>query len=308
MTRKIIAMLLALIMLLSLAACDPAEPNPSNDPQPSQSDPAATDPEPSQSDPAPTDPTPTESQPTGSEGQEVYLGMTDVYLDSLPKVTADVFQKHMEVDWNFGWEGNATLEHNATKADFAGTASAEQVIWRLGLQGAEGAVLTDNAGWGVQLWTKGEGNIAYMYNKLDIPADMTQFRIWGVSNTNYDWSGSGAIRAVALYKNENGEYVKHVFTPVADTFIGNQTTKFNEEKGTVEFANGIWSIPDVLDNCMIIYDMADLAGKEDVVIVIESVGLGLILGDEYTEAAEGVPAGEVMPECVIIKRVMFLAA
>ena len=296
-------MLLALVMVLALVACDTQTPDPT-DPKPSQTDPKPTDPKPT--DPKPTDPKPTDPKPTEPQGKEVYLGMTDVYLDSLPKVTSDVFQKHMEVDWNFGWEGDASLEHNATKADFAGTATADQVIWRLGLQGEEGTVLTDNAGWGVQLWTKGEGKIAYMYNKLDIPSNVTQFRVWGVSNTSNDWSGSGAIRAVALYKNEQGEYVKHVFVPTADTFTGNQTTKFNEEKGTVEFANGLWSIPDVKDGCMIIYDLADLAGKQDVIIVVESVGLGQILGDEFTEAAEGVPAGEVMPECVIIKRIMFL--
>jgi len=296
-------MLLALVMVLALVACDTQTPDPT-DPKPSQTDPKPTDPKPT--DPKPTDPKPTDPKPTEPQGKEVYLGMTDVYLDSLPKVTSDVFQKHMEVDWNFGWEGDASLEHNATKADFAGTAAADQVIWRLGQQGEEGTVLTDNAGWGVQLWTKGEGKIAYMYNKLDIPSNVTQFRVWGVSNTSNDWSGSGAIRAVALYKNEQGEYVKHVFVPTAETFTGNQTTKFNEEKGTVEFANGLWSIPDVLDGCMIIYDLADLAGKQDVIIVVESVGLGQILGDEFTEAAEGVPAGEVMPECVIIKRIMFL--
>lgn len=304
MTRKIIAMLLALVMVLALAACDTTAPNPSTDPQGSQTNPS--DSQPTGNDPDPTDPEPTDPEPTDPVGEDVYLGMSTEYLDSLPKVTADIFETQMNVSWNFAWEGDGTLEHCATKADFDGTASAEEVIWRLGTAGDEGTVMTDNAVWGVQLWTKGEGKVAYMYNKIDIPENVNQFRVWAVSNTSNDWSGSGAIRATAIYKNENGEYVKHVFVPTADTFTGNMTTVFNEEKGTVEFQYGIWSIPDVLDGCMIIYDMADLAGREDVIIIVESIGLGTIFGDEYTEAAEGVPAGEVMPECVIVKRIMFL--
>ena len=285
MTRKIFALLLVMAMLFSITACNnPVEPTDSTA--------------------NPTNPTTKPTEPTPSD--DYYLGLTNTHLDSIGKVTADIFDNQMNVNWNFSWEGDQTVEYNATKVDFDSIAADNDVIWRLGLAGEEGTVTTGNAGWGVQLWAKGEGNIAYMYNKIDVPEYATQFRVWASSNTDNHWSGSGAIRAVALYKGADGNYVKHIFVPKAETFTEGSTAFFNEENGTVEFSNAMWNMPGTLDGCMIIYDMADLAGKEDVVIVVESVGLGTILGDEYTEAAEGVPAGEVMPECVIIKRVMFI--
>lgn len=306
MNRKLIAMLLVLALMLGLAltGCDSSgDDNTTPGTDGSTNSTPQTDPEPTGTEPQPTE---TEPQPTEPQGVEVYNGLTDVELDNLPKVTADNFQTQMEVAWNFGWEGNGTLEYNATKTDFAGTAGDSDLIWRLGTVGEEGTVLTDNAGWGVQLWTKGEGNIAYMYNKIDVPENITQFRIWAVGNTSNDWSGSGSIRAVALYKDESGEYVKTVLVPTADTFNGNLTTTWNEETGTVNFSNSIWNIPDVLDGCMLVYDVTPILGRSDVVIVVESIGLGNVYGDEYTEAAEGVGNGEVMPDVVIIKRIMFL--
>lgn len=306
MNRKLIAMLLVLALMLGLAltGCDSSgDDNTTPGTDGTTNSTLQTDPEPTGTEPQPTE---TEPQPTEPQGVEVYNGLTDVELDNLPKVTADNFQTQMEAAWNFGWEGNGTLEYNATKTDFAGTAGDSDLIWRLGTVGEEGAVLTDNAGWGVQLWTKGEGNIAYMYNKIDVPENITQFRIWAVGNTSNDWSGSGSIRAVALYKDESGEYVKTVLVPTADTFNGNLTTTWNEETGTVNFSNSIWNIPDVLDGCMLVYDVTPILGRSDVVIVVESIGLGNVYGDEYTEAAEGVGNGEVMPDVVIIKRIMFL--
>jgi len=313
MTRKFLALLLAMVMLLSFAACDitwpdlpffgsdPTEPSDPTDPAPT--DPAPTDPAPT--DPAPTDPAPTDPTPTEPAGNDVYLGLTDSHLDAIGKVTADIFDAQMNGGWNFGWEGDATLEHNATKFDFDFDAADSEVTWRLGGYGAEGSVLHINGGWCTGLWAKGEGNVSYMYNKLDIPEYATQFRVWAVSRTDNHWSGSGAVRAVALYKDADGNYVKHVFVPKAETFTEGSTAFYNEEKGTVEFSNAIENMPGVPDG-MIIYDIGELAGKEDVTIVVESVGLGTILGDEFTEAAEGVPAGEAMPECVLVKRVIFI--
>ena len=300
MNRKLIAMLLVLALMLGLAltGCDSNgddNTTPGTDGTTNNSTPQ-TDPKPTETDPQPTEP----------QGVEVYNGLTDVQLDNLPKVTADNFQTQMDAAWNFGWEGPGTLDHNATKVDFAGAAADSDLIWRLGTVGEEGAALTDNAGWGVTLWTKGEGSIAYMYNKVDVPETATQFRIWAVGNTSNDWSGSGSIRAVALYKDEAGAYVKVVLTPTTDTFNGNLTTIWNEENGTVNFADSLWNIPDVLDGCMLIYDVTPILGRSDVVIVVEAIGLGTVLGDEYTEAAEGVPNGEVMPDVVIVKRIMVL--
>ena len=307
MTRKFLALVLAMVMLLSFAACDITQFLPGSEPtEPTApTDPAPTDPAPT--DPAPTDPAPTDPAPTDPPATEppVYLNLTGSHLDAIGKVTADIFDVQMNSGWNFGWEGDATLEHNATKFDFDFNAADSDVTWRLGGYGAEGSVLHINGGWCTGLWAKGEGNVSYMYNKLDIPEYATQFRVWAVSRTDNHWSGSGAVRAVALYKDADGNYVKHVFVPKAETFTEGSTAFYNEEKGTVEFSEAIENMPGVPDG-MIIYDMADLAGKQDVVIVVESVGLGTVLGDEYTEAAEGVPAGEAMPECVLVKRVMFI--
>lgn len=285
MTRKLLALLLAMVMLFSFTACT----NTTNSTVGSAVE--------------PTDDPTVEPEPT----ETVYLDLTATHLDSIGKVTADIFDTQMNVNWNFGWEGDGSLEHNATKVDFDGTAAETDLIWRLGAYGAEGTVIPSNAGWGVSLLAKGEGNVAYMYNKVDLPEYATEFRVWGVSHTSNHWSGSGAVRAVALYKDADGNYVKHVFTPKADTFTPDNTTAFFDEKtGTLQFSNSNWSMPGLLDGCMIVYDMADLAGKEDVIIVIESVGLGTIFGDEYTEAAEGVPTGEVMPENFFAKRVLFV--
>ena len=246
-------------------------------------------------------------EPTEPADPVVYNGMTASELDAIPCITTEEFQSYMDVTWNFGWEGNATIEHNATKADFDGTAPVDSKIWRLGTVGEEGTASIINAGWGVQLWTKGAGNVAYMYSKLDVPATATQFRIWAVGLTNEHWSGSGAIRAVALYKDENGNWVKEILRPIAETFTGNKTTVYNEADGTTRFSNAQnWSIPDVQDGCMLIYNMDNLKGREDVVIFVESVGIGNVLGTAATEEVGGVPNGSVMPENLIVKRVMFL--
>ena len=300
MTRKILALLLAMVMLLSLAACDITLPN-----LPFfGSDPTEPPVEPTEPPVEPTEPPVDPTEPPATE-PDVYLNLTGSHLDSIGKVTADIFDAQMNANWNFGWEGDASHEHNATKFDFAGTAADEDVIWRLGAYGAEGTALHINGGWATGLWAKGEGNVSYMYNKVDIPQYATQFRVWAVSRTDNHWSGSGALRAVALYKDADGNYVKHVFVPKAEIFAEGSTSYFDEETGTVMFSNAVENMPGVPDG-MVIYDMADLAGKEDVIIVVESVGLGTILGDEFTEAAEGVPAGEAMPECILVKRVIFI--
>ena len=270
--------------------------------------------EPVNSDTAPA-PETTEESETESETEEattpvsdgsIYHGFTAEMLDAIPSVGPDAFQNQMEAGWNFGWEGNGTLDYNATKVDFAGNAPADKLIWRLGSDGAEGSVMVDNAGWGVILWSNGEGNVSYMYNKVSVPENVGAFRVWAVSNTSEHWSGAGAVRAVALYKDNDGNYVKKVLTPQEESFTGDHKTVFYPEDGTVRFSDAVWNMPDTLDGCMIIYDASDLIGREDVIIFVESVGIGQAFGDEFTEAAEGVPEGQVMPDVVIVKRVMFI--
>jgi len=233
----------------------------------------------------------------------VYHGMTASELDALPGIKADEFGHYMNVVWNFGWDNNPITD----KIDFAGTAPADSKIWRLGKDGAEGHVIHDSAGWGIMMWTHSAGNTAYMYSKLDVPENVNEFRIWAAGLTNEQFSGSGAIRAVAWYKDENGNYVKHVMVPLDGLIVGDGTA-FNAEDGTITFSNAQgWTIPGINNgDGMLIYDMSALKGKTDVVLFVETIGLGTVLGTADTQAAGGVPEGDGMPECVIIKRVMFL--
>ncbi len=234
----------------------------------------------------------------------IYNGMTASELDALPTIRADEFDNYMNVVWNFGWDSSSSV---ADKVDFAGTATADSKIWKLGKVGEEGTVLHDNAGWGVMMWTRGTGNIAYMYSKLDVPETVNEFRIWAGGLSDVQFSGSGAIRAVAWYKDESGNYVKQVMVPLSGLFVGGATA-YHEEDGTFRYSNAQgWTIPDINNgDGMIIYDMGNLRGKTDVVIFVEAIGVGTVLGTADTQTAGGVPEGEVMPECVIIKRVMFL--
>lgn len=241
-----------------------------------------------------------------AEEVEIYNGFTASELDAIPGVGYSAFVNAMDATWNFGWEGNGTLEYNATKVDFNGTAASDAVIWRLGTLAAEDAAATINAGWGVQMWTKGEGNIAYMYNKVRIPPSTTEFRVWAVGNTDQHLSGAGSVRTVAIYRENGGDYVVQVLKPLESSFTGSKTTTL-QENGSVKFTNANWNMPDTVDGCMLTYDISQLPIGQDVIIMIEGIGLGEILGDEYTEAAEGVPAGQVMPDMVIVKRVMFVA-
>ena len=247
-------------------------------------------------------------EPTPEPEPIIYDGLTASQLDAIPNIGYDEFGQYMNVTWNFGWEGDATLESNAKKADFDGTATADSKIWRFTGKGEHQPM---NAGWGVGLWAKGAESQSVMYSKVSVPATCTQFRIWAVGNKNEHWSGQGNLKAVALYKNASGQYEKRVLLPIADTFIGLEegVTRLTNlmPDGSIQFTNATnFTIPHVLDNCMLIYDMSALKGMEDVIIMVENNGIGNVLGTEETEVAEGVPAGQVMPEVIIVKRVMFL--
>lgn len=241
-----------------------------------------------------------------AEEVEIYNGFTASELDAIPGVGYSGFMQAMDATWNFGWEGPGTLDYNATKVDFNGTVASDAVIWRVGTLNGSDTESVINAGWGVQLWTKGEGSVAYLYNKVRIPPSTTEFRVWAVGNTDQHLSGAGAIRAVAIYRENGGDYVTKVLKPLDESFTGSKTTSL-QENGSVKFTNARWNMPDTVDGCMLKYDISELPTGRDVIIMIEGLGMGEILGDEYTEAAEGVPAGQVMPDMVIVKRVMFVA-
>lgn len=281
--KRIFGFLLAIAMLLPtvLAGCSV--------PQVTPTEPAETE---------PTNPTPIEPE------KEVYHGMTASELDAIPSVSYNDFRKAMDSGWNFGWDTVVTTEAVASKVDFTGNA-ADQTVWHLGAD--SDACAAENTGWGVALRATGKGNVSYMYNKVRIPPQMTEFRVWAVGNKDYVNSGEGAMRTVAVYKDESGQYIKKVLTPLASSFGASGSTKFYAEDGTIRFSNAAWSMPGVKDG-MIYYDVSDLPKGQNVIIFIESVGMGNVVGDEYTEAAEGTPVGEVMSDLVVVKRVMVVAS
>ena len=282
--RRLFGILLAASMLLPtiLAGC---------------ANPGVTPTEPAETEP--TNPAPIEPE------KEVYHGMTPSQLDAIPCVNYNDFRKAMDSGWNFGWDTAVSTEAVANKVDFLGAAD-DQKLWHVGTDGENSKV--GNSGWGVELSVTGKDNVAFMYNKVRIPASTTEFRVWAVGNTDYRNSGEGAMRTVIAYKDENGEYVTQVMTPLPTSFTGSRTTEFHEEDGTIRFKNAKWNMPDTLDGCMIKYDISNLPKDQDVIIFIESVGMGNVLGDEYTEAAEGTPAGEVMSDLVVVKRVILVAS
>ena len=281
--RRLFGILLAASMLLPtiLAGC---------------ANPGVTPTEPAETEP--TNPAPIEPE------KEVYHGMTPSQLDAIPCVNYNDFRKAMDSGWNFGWDTVVSAETVANKVDFLGTAN-DRAVWHVGTESDDCAV--SNTGWGVGLQATGKGNVAYMYNKVRIPPQMTEFRVWAVGNKDYVNSGEGAMRTVAVYKDESGQYIKKVLTPLASSFGASSSTKFYAEDGTIRFSNAAWSMPGVKDG-MIYYDVSDLPKGQDVVIFIESVGMGNVVGDEYTEAAEGTPVGEVMSDLVIVKRVIVVAS
>ena len=244
---------------------------------------------------------PADLVPTKPE-KVVYRGMTPSQLDAIPCVDYNAFDNAMNSSWNFAWDAVVTSGTVAEKVDFAGTAP-NAMLWHLGTDGEEGACTAGNAGWGVELRTIGNGNVAYMYNKLRVPAGISQFRVWAVGNTDSTSSGEGALRTVAVYRNENGEYMRKTLSTLGSLC----STKFYEEDGTVRFSKANRNMPGVQDG-MISYDITDLPKGQDVIIFIESVGIGNVLGDENTEAAEGTPASEVMSDLVVIKRIMVMAS
>ncbi len=261
--------------------------------------------------PMPTDPSvleeltqPSESMPVAET--EVYNGMTASQLDAIPCVIYNGFRHAMDSTWNFGWDSVVSSEAVAAKVDFTGTA-AEQTLWHVGTKGEEGAATVENFGWGVALRTIGKENVAYMYNKVRIPASTTEFRVWAVGNTDYSTSGEGAFRTLAIFRENGGEYVTQILKPLSSSFTGAKTTTYHED-GTIRFKNAKWNMPDTVDGCMISYDISNLPTDQDVIILIEAVGIGNVLGDEYSEAAEGTPIGAVMSDLVIIKRVMVVAS
>ena len=189
--------------------------------------------------------------------QEVYLGKTGNDLDALAGIGADGFAAAMNEGWNIGWH-DTTLEGTAGKIDFDGTA-ADSTKWHLGTVGTGAFV---NGGWCVLLQPTGAGSNAYMYNKIDVPAEgLSQFRIWAGAD------GVAAVRAVACYKNENGNYVRETLVPV-----GEAAQFYNAEDGTVRITGAGWTADGIGDG-MMIYGMGNLAGKEDVTIFIEALGL-----------------------------------
>ena len=242
----------------------------------------------------------------GKVSQEEFShdGLTATQLDALPTVHSDEFENAMNVTWNFGWEGDASLEHNATKVDFDGS-DAGSLKWRTGVVSSEDGAHVENGGWGVVLWTKGTGNVAFMYNKVDVPEYTTHFRVWAVGNTSEHWSGSGAFRAVAVYRADDGNFAKKILTPKAESFVGNMTTTADAD-GYVHFSRSSFNIPDTLDDCMVLFDADGLQGRKDVVIFIESKGIGEKQGSAAYEELGGVPANDTMPDVVIVKRAMFM--
>ena len=209
--------------------------------------------------------------------QDVYLGMTAAELDALACIEAGEFGDYMNVRWNFAWDGNPV----ADKVDFTQTAGADSKIWKIGIVGNSAF---GDAGWGVQMAPTGVGSNAFMYTKLDIPAEgISQFRIWAALLKNENWSGNAAIRAVAVYKDADGNYVRETLVPI------NEAIQFyNEEDGTVRISGNDWGVNDIPDG-MMIYGLGNLAGKEDVVIFVEAIGIE----DGITDH-------------VIVKRIMFL--
>jgi len=255
--------------------------------------------------PQATEPNPTDPAPTDPIVEEVYHGMTAEQLDAIPCIGYKDFHKAMDTGWNFSWDTVVTPETVASKVDFTGIAD-DQKLWHLGTDGEEGTCATGNCGFGVELRTTGKGNISYMYNKLRIPPGITEFRVWAVGNTDNSSSGEGAVRTVAVYKDENGQYVKKTLTPLKSSFGFMSTTKFYEEDGTIRFSKASWNMPGVQDG-LIYYNVNDLPKEQDVIIFIEGIGLGNKVGDEFTEAAEGTPVGQTMSDLVVIKRVMAMA-
>lgn len=280
----ILLLVVALLLPMALAGCTPSQPTST---EPSAQQPSATDPD-----------------PTGPIEKEVYRGMTASMLDAIPSVNYNDFHKAMDSGWNFAWDTVVSAEAVAQKVDFTGNAGNEKV-WHVGTEGD--ASTTANSGWGVELRTTGKGNVSYMYNKVRVPTGTTEFRVWAVGNTDYVTSGEGALRTVIIYKDESGEYVRQVMKPLMSSFTGTKTTKYYEEDGTIRFKNANWNMPDTVDGCMITYDISDLPKGQDVIIFIEGVGMGNVLGDEYTEAAEGTPIGEAMSDLVTVKRVMLVS-
>ena len=209
--------------------------------------------------------------------QEVYLGMTAAELDALACSEAGEFADYMNVRWNFAWDGNPV----ADKVDFTQNAGADSKIWKIGIVGNSAF---GDAGWGVQMAPTGVGSNAFMYTKLDIPAEgISQFRIWAALLKNETWSGNAAIRAVAVYKDADGNYVRETLVPI------NEAAQFyNEADGTVRISGNDWGVNGIPDG-MMIYGLGNLAGKEDVVIFVEAIGIE----DGITDH-------------VIVKRIMFL--
>ena len=166
----------------------------------------------------PTEPPVTDPAPTEPE-KEVYHGMTPSQLDAIPCVNYNDFRKAMDSGWNFGWDTAVSTEAVANKVDFLGAAD-DQKLWHVGTDGENSKV--GNSGWGVELSVTGKDNVAFMYNKVRIPASTTEFRVWAVGNTDYRNSGEGAMRTVIAYKDENGEYDFEALGAMDLEFLGQQ--------------------------------------------------------------------------------------
>lgn len=236
------------------------------------------------------------------EEPKVYAGMTVKELDAIPDVTHADFDNAMNSTWNIGWDGDGSLTNGTNKIDFDGS-TPDSLKWKV--KSLDGVGQAINAGWGCELWSQGqetlsEGADVIMYNKIDVPCNVNQFRVWGVGMSNVNLSGNGAFRVKALYKDAAGYYESLILNPVT------QVPSYTYD-GYVAFTGADQTLPNALDNCMVVYDMSAIKGKT-VIISIEFDAGNAKRGTEDTEAAEGVKNGAIMPDCFIVKRVMFLAA
>lgn len=241
--------------------------------------------------------------------EPIYMaGLTKSELDAIPCVPASEFDNAMNSTWNIGWDAVVTAESTAAKFDFTGT-NTTTPMWRY--KALNEGVLIANGDWCAAVSTlvgvsaPSESSDVVLYNKIDLTGrGANEFRIWGVSTKDGWKSGQGSFKVTALYKNGAG--YESVVLPLVNLPADSENLFINED-GFIQFKNASgFNIPDLTDGCMFVFDSTVLEDKGEVILLIEIEGVGDILGDEYTEAAEGALVGEVMQEFFAVKRIMFL--